>query len=212
MTRGRSADADREAPLSDDAAARADAREAPPSLAEPPRADVREAPLSVDEALARVRRPGAGGLAVFVGAVRDESSGRTVTRLEYSAYASMARREMERIAAELESEIPGVRVAVMHRIGSLEVGDAAVVCAASAPHRGEAFEACRALIDRIKARVPIWKREIGPDGAAWVGWEDARCGPDHDHAATGHGHATAEHGHATSEHGRVPAEHEPRDP
>ncbi len=146
------------------------------------KADVREAPLSVDEALAIVRRPGAGGLAVFVGVVRDESAGRTVTRLEYSAYASMAKREMERIADEIEQEIEGVRVAAMHRIGSLEVGDAAVVCAASAPHRAEALRACRELIDRIKARVPVWKREVGPDGAAWVGWEDARCSPDgHEH-------------------------------
>jgi molybdopterin synthase catalytic subunit len=152
-----------------------------------PRIDIREAPLSVDEALACVRRAGAGGLAVFVGAVRDESAGRVVTRLEYSAYASMAKREMERIAEEIEAEIPGVRVAAMHRTGSLEVGDAAVVCAASAPHRGEAFRACRELIDRIKSRVPIWKREIGPDGAAWVGWEDARCGPEHGHSHD-HGH------------------------
>jgi molybdopterin synthase catalytic subunit len=154
--------------------------------------DVRATPLSVDEVLALVRRPGAGGLAVFVGAVRDESAGRTVTRLEYSAYESMAKREMERIAIELEAEIPGVRVAAMHRTGSLEVGDAAVVCAASAPHRGEAFRACRELIDRIKSRVPIWKREIGPDGAAWVGWEDARCGPGHDEHEHGSGH---DHGH-----------------
>ena len=152
------------------------------------KAELRETPLSVDETLASVRRPGAGGLAVFVGVVRDESAGRAVTRLEYSAYASMAKREVERIADEIEREMPDVRVAAMHRTGSLEVGDAAVVCAASAPHRGEAFRACRELIDRIKARVPIWKREIGPDGAAWVGWEDARCGPEHDHSADGHAH------------------------
>jgi molybdopterin synthase catalytic subunit len=145
------------------------------------KADVRDTPLSVDETLALVRRPGAGGLAVFVGAVRDENAGREVTRLEYSAYTSMAKREIERIVEELEREIAGVRVAAMHRVGTLEVGDAAVICAASAPHRAEAFRACRELIDRIKSRVPIWKREIGPDGAAWVGWEDARCGPGHDH-------------------------------
>lgn len=151
------------------------------------KADVREAPLSIDEVLASVRRPGAGGLATFIGVVRDESAGRAVTRLEYSAYESMAKREILRIAEEIEREIDGVRVAAMHRVGSLEVGDAAIVCAASAPHRGEAFRACRALIDRIKARVPIWKREIGPDGAAWVGWEDARCGADH--------HGDGEHGH-----------------
>jgi molybdopterin synthase catalytic subunit len=146
------------------------------------KADIREAPLSVDEALGHVRRRGAGGLAVFVGVVRDENEGRAVTRLEYQAYASMAKREMERIADEIEREVEGVRVCVLHRVGSLDVGDAAVVCAASAPHRGEAFRACRALIDRIKERVPIWKREWGPDGAAWVGWIDARCMPgDDDH-------------------------------
>jgi molybdopterin synthase catalytic subunit len=150
------------------------------------KADIRDTPLSVDEAVASVRRPGAGGLAVFVGVVRDENAGRTVTRLEYSAYASMAKREMERIVDEIEAEIPEVRVAALHRTGSLEVGDAAVVCAASAPHRGEAFRACRELIDRIKSRVPIWKREIGPDGAAWVGWEDARCGPGHEHGGEHH--------------------------
>jgi molybdopterin synthase catalytic subunit len=146
------------------------------------KADVRDTPLSVDETLASVRRPGAGGLSVFVGVVRDESAGRAVTRLEYSAYASMAKREMERIVDEIEAEMSDVRVAAMHRTGSLEVGDAAVVCAASAPHRAEAFRACRELIDRIKARVPVWKREIGPDGAAWVGWEDARCGAGHSHS------------------------------
>lgn len=150
------------------------------------RAQIKDDPLSVDETLALVRRPGAGGQTVFVGVVRDESDGRVVTRLEYSAYATMAVREMDRIAEEIEREIEGARVAVMHRTGSLAVGDAAVICAASAPHRGEAFKACRALIDRIKERVPIWKREIGPDGEAWVGWEDARCSPD------GHGHG---HGH-----------------
>ena len=151
-----------------------------------PRIAIRAAPLSVDEVLACVRRPGAGGLAVFIGAVRDESAGRAVTRLEYSAYDSMATREMERIADEIEAEIEGVRVAAIHRTGSLDVGDAAIVCAASAPHRAEAFRACRELIDRIKARVPIWKREFGPDGAAWVGWEDARCEPGHDGHAHGH--------------------------
>lgn len=139
------------------------------------KADIRDAALSVDEALAHVRRPGAGGLAVFVGVVRDENDGRSVTRLDYSAYDSMAKKEMDRIAEEIEREMDGVRVCAIHRIGSLEVGDAAIICAASAPHRAEAFTACRALIDRIKARVPIWKREWGPHGAAWVGWEDARC-------------------------------------
>ena len=154
------------------------------------RIDLREAPLSLDEAVAHVSRPGAGGIATFVGVVRDESDGRAVTRLDYSAYGAMAKREMLKIAEELEGELEGVRVSAIHRIGSLTVGDAAIVCAASAPHRGEAFKACRELIDRIKARVPIWKREYGPDGAAWVGWVDARCSPDgHEHHGhEGHGH------------------------
>jgi molybdopterin synthase catalytic subunit len=153
------------------------------------RIDLRATALSLDEVVAHVSRPGAGGIATFVGVVRDESDGRAVTRLDYSAYEAMAKREMTKIADELEKEITGVRLSAIHRVGSLGVGDAAIICAASAPHRGEAFQACRELIDRIKARVPIWKREYGPDGAAWVGWVDARCSPDgHEHHASGHGH------------------------
>lgn len=145
------------------------------------RIDVRDATLSLDEVVKEVSRPGAGGVATFLGVVRDESDGRAVTRLDYSAYESMAKREMEKIADEIEREIEGARVAAIHRVGSLTVGDAAIVCAASAPHRSEAFRACRLLIDRIKERVPVWKREYGPDGAAWVGWVDARCSPEHGH-------------------------------
>jgi molybdopterin synthase catalytic subunit len=116
------------------------------------RIDLRESALSLDEVVAHVTRPGAGGIATFVGVVRDESDGRAVTRLDYSAYAAMAKREMTKIADELEKEIEGVRVSAIHRVGALGVGDAAIICAASAPHRGEAFKACRELIDRIKAR------------------------------------------------------------
>jgi molybdopterin synthase catalytic subunit len=143
--------------------------------------------LSVDEALSYVQHAAAGAVCLFLGTVRDHNDGRAVVRLEYEAYAPMALAEMKRIADELAADTPGVRVAVLHRTGALVVGDVAVVCAASAPHRGEAYAACRALIDRVKARVPIWKREHGPDGAYWVGWEDARCGEDprHPHAAHG---------------------------
>jgi molybdopterin synthase catalytic subunit len=136
---------------------------------------LREGPLSLDEALSHVKHPGAGALCVFLGMVRDHNDGRSVVKLEYEAYDSMAIGEMGRIADDLFAEIPGVRLAVMHRTGTLAVGDVAVVCAASAPHRDEAYRACRALIDHVKARVPIWKREHGPDGAYWVGWHDARC-------------------------------------
>ncbi len=145
------------------------------------RVELRDSPLSIDEALAHVRRPEAGGIALFVGVVRNRNEGREVTQLEYEAYASMAMREMRTIAEEIECEIQEVRVCALHRTGRLDVGDAAVVCAASAPHRAEAFRACRALLDRIKERVPIWKRELGPDGSSWVGWVDARCGAEHEH-------------------------------
>lgn len=140
---------------------------------------VLETPLSVEEATAAVSAPNVGGVDLFLGVVRDHNEGRAVTRLEYHAYVSMAEKEMQRIAQEIAAEIPGVRLSALHRIGSLAVGDLAVICAAGAAHRGEAFQACRALIDRIKQRVPIWKREHGPDGPYWVGWEDARCGDEH---------------------------------
>jgi molybdopterin synthase catalytic subunit len=144
---------------------------------------LRDGAISIDEAVTSVAHSGAGAVSVFLGAVRDENEGRRVVKLEYQAYAPMALAEMRRIADELAAEIPGVRLAVLHRVGTLGIGETAVVCASSAPHRDAAFRACRALIDRIKARVPIWKREHGPDGAYWVGWQDARCTDD------GHSHA-----------------------
>ena len=151
---------------------------------------IRTEPLSLDEVIAEVSHAGAGGIATFLGVVRDFNDGRAVTLLEYEAYGAMAESEIARIHAELVAEMPGVRVAATHRVGPLHVGDAAVVCAASAPHRGEAFEACRLLIDRIKARLPIWKREHGPDGPYWVGWADARCGDEHAKGEpAGHAHA-----------------------
>jgi molybdopterin synthase catalytic subunit len=133
-------------------------------------------PLDVASCIAAVSHPSAGGIDVFIGVVRDHNDGQTVTVLEYEAYASMAEKEMERIAAEIHAKIHGVRLSVHHRIGRLEVGDVAVVCAASAPHRDEAFRACRMLIDEVKARVPVWKREHGSSGTAWIGWQDARTG------------------------------------
>jgi len=144
--------------------------------------------LSLDEAVAHVKHGGAGAVCVFLGMVRDHNEGRAVVKLEYEAYPAMALAEMTRIVEELAAGTPELRLAVLHRTGSLQIGDTAVVCAASAPHRGEAYAACRALIDRVKARVPIWKREHGPDGAYWVGWEDARC-------LEGDGESTREHGH-----------------
>lgn len=156
--------------------------------------EIRDSALSLDEVVAAVARPEAGAVATFVGTVRSQNAGLPVTLLEYQAYSSMAAKEMARIAAEIGASIPEARLAVLHRVGALKVGDVAVICAASTPHRAEAFEACRLLIDRIKARVPIWKREHGPNGPYWVGWEDARCEPGEGEGEA-HGHHHREHHH-----------------
>jgi MoaE-MoaD fusion protein len=128
-----------------------------------------DGPLSLDRVVAAVRGPEIGGIVTFTGAVRRRNLGREVERLEYEAYPEMAEKVMREIAAEIEAELEGVRLAVEHRAGALEVGDVAVVIAAAAPHRAEAFKACREMIDRLKERVPIWKKEIGPDGSEWIG-------------------------------------------
>lgn len=126
-------------------------------------------PLSLDRCVAAVAGPDAGGLVTFTGYVRRHSHGATIDHLEYEAYGPMAVREMTRLIVEIEAELPGVRLAVEHRTGHLVVGELAVVIAAAAAHRAEAFTACRAMIDRLKDRVPIWKKELGTDGAVWVG-------------------------------------------
>jgi molybdopterin synthase catalytic subunit len=125
--------------------------------------------VSLDRCLAAVTGPGLGGVVTFTGVVRDTSHGAQIDHLEYEAYAAMAVRTMTELCDEIEREIAGARLAVEHRVGRLAVGDLAVVIAAAAPHRAEAFAACRAMIDRLKERVPIWKKEISVDGAEWVG-------------------------------------------
>lgn len=126
-------------------------------------------PLSLDRCVAAVAGPDAGGVVTFTGYVRRHSHGATIDHLEYEAYGAMAVKVMTALVTEIEGEIAGARIAVEHRTGSLAVGDIAVVIAAAAPHRAEAFAACRAMIDRLKDRVPIWKKEFGDDGAVWVG-------------------------------------------
>jgi len=126
-------------------------------------------PLSLDRCLAAVGGAGMGGIVTFTGVVRRHSRGQAIDHLEYEAYPAMAVREMTRLCDEIEAEVAGARLAVEHRVGHLTVGDIAVVIAAAAPHRAEAFTACRAMIDRLKDRVPIWKKEVGDDGAAWIG-------------------------------------------
>jgi len=126
-------------------------------------------PLSLDRCLAAVGGPGVGGIVTFTGMVRRHSRGALIDHLAYEAYGAMAVREMTRLCDEIEAELAGTRLAVEHRVGRLEVGDLAVVIAAAAAHRAEAFTACRAMIDRLKDRVPIWKKEVGDDGAEWIG-------------------------------------------
>ena len=146
----------------------------PPVAGGARQARVRDAPLSVDEAIAAVQRPDAGAIVVMLGTVRDhvsEGGVRTdgVARLEYEAYVEMAERVIDGIVAETEAAIAGARGFVLHRTGRLDVGDVAVVVATSAPHRGEAFDACRRIIDRLKQDAPIWKREHRTSGVVWVG-------------------------------------------
>jgi molybdopterin synthase catalytic subunit len=109
-----------------------------------------------------------GGIVTFIGAVRDNARGREIRHLEYESYAEMAEREMEKIAAAAAKRWPGTRVAIAHRAGHLVIGDLAVVVVAAAPHRGEAFSACRYAIDTLKETVPIWKKEVATDGEYWV--------------------------------------------
>lgn len=128
-----------------------------------------ESPLDLGELLATVQSPERGGVACFLGTVRNHHGGREVLRLEYSAYGPMVEAECGRIVAEAEARWQ-VAVALRHRIGRLEIGDAAVAVAAASAHRDEAFVACRHVIEELKRRVPIWKREMYADGSIeWVG-------------------------------------------
>lgn len=129
---------------------------------------ISDRPLLEAEVAARVRGRDAGGLVTFVGAVRDRARGRDIEYLEYEAYAEMAEREMLRISDACAARWPGTRVAIAHRTGHLDIGDVAVIIAAAAPHRAEAFEACRYAIDTLKETVPIWKKEVASDGQYWV--------------------------------------------
>lgn len=129
---------------------------------------ISEHPLDEAEVVARVDGPDAGGVVSFVGNVRNHARGHSIQFLEYEAYPAMAEREMEKIAAEAATRWPGTRVAIAHRVGHLEIGEAAVVVVAVSPHRAEAFEACRFAIDTLKVTVPIWKKEVATDGEYWV--------------------------------------------
>ena len=140
------------------------------------------APLALEPLIAAVAaRPdgGAGSdgaVAAFLGVVRNHNAGRSVRYLEYEAYEPLARKSFDRIAAEVEARWPGVRLALHHRIGRLEVGEASVAIAAASPHRADAFAACRYTIERVKQIAPIWKREFFEGGDVWI--EGATADPD----------------------------------
>ncbi|GHG55810.1 molybdopterin biosynthesis protein MoeE [Streptomyces glebosus] len=131
--------------------------------------EIRDTPLSVDEVFAAVGDAAAGGTALFVGTVRSHDNGADVDGLGYSAHPT-AEAEMRRIAEKVTADFPVRALAAVHRVGDLRIGDLAVVVAVSCPHRGEAFEACRKLIDDLKHEVPIWKHQMFSDGTEeWVG-------------------------------------------
>jgi molybdopterin synthase catalytic subunit len=131
-------------------------------------AELRETPLSVDEVYARVTDPAAGGIAVFAGAVRDHDDGRSVRALSYSAHPSAAD-ELRRVCERIAEKFDVYAIAAVHRTGDLTIGDLAVVVAVSTGHRATAFDACHALIDDLKATVPIWKHQRFTSGdSEWV--------------------------------------------
>lgn len=134
-------------------------------------------PLSLDRCVAAASASGAGGLVTFVGKVRDFSEGKRIRYLEYEAYQEMAMPKLEQVASETRAQWPVHGIAIQHRLGTLQIGDDAVIIAVSCPHRAEAFEACLYAIDRLKEIVPIWKKEHAEDGAVWVGGPDAPSEP-----------------------------------
>ncbi len=140
---------------------------------------VSEKPIDIAALRVSLGNHGAGGFCVFEGWVRNENEGRQVERLEYEAYAPLATKEGEKVMAEAREKFPYLEAACVHRAGLLELGDCAVWVGVAAPHRDEAFKACRYIIDEIKVRLPIWKKEHYVDGdSGWVNCE--RC------AAHGH--------------------------
>ncbi len=128
-----------------------------------------EEPLSLDAAVDEVRSHQAGAIATFTGTTRLQSRGRTVLHLDYEAYEEMAEQAMARIAEELKSRYDLCEIAIHHRTGRVEIGEASVVIAVSAPHRQDALAACKEAIDTLKGQVPLWKKEFYEGGEEWIG-------------------------------------------
>jgi molybdopterin synthase catalytic subunit len=130
--------------------------------------DVTPQPISVDEVVARLTHPTIGAVGTFVGVVRGETEGRETRYLEYEAYTEMAEAQLRVIGEEVRERWPTIReLAIVHRLGHLEIGETIVVIAVSAAHRAEVFDATHYAIDRLKEIVPIWKKEVWTDGEAW---------------------------------------------
>jgi molybdopterin synthase catalytic subunit len=129
------------------------------------------APLHLDEVVRQVADPAAGAIATFIGTTRTHSRGRTVVHLEYDAYPEMAESEMARIAEAVGSRHDVLGVAIAHRTGHVPIGEASVIIAVAAAHRGPAMEACREAIDTLKQTVPVWKKEVFEGGEEWIGRE-----------------------------------------
>ena len=124
--------------------------------------------IDAQELLAAVQTPADGAVCLFYGVVREDSRNKKVRFLEYDAYPEMAEKKMRDILEEVRQRWPEQRAAIVHRVGTLGIGEASVVIAVGSPHRGESFEACRYVIDRVKQEVPIWKKEVFTDGEEWV--------------------------------------------
>ncbi len=130
-----------------------------------------EEPIDADALMKRVMRASDGACVLFQGVVRDHHEGKAVESIFYDAYRPMAEKEIDKVVASVREEFPAVAIAVQHRLGELKVGQTSIAIACASPHRGESFAACRAAIDRIKETAPIWKKERGPGGEEWVGWQ-----------------------------------------
>jgi molybdopterin synthase catalytic subunit/molybdopterin converting factor small subunit len=142
----------------------------PPVSGGTDRCRLTEQPIDLAALEAEVNAARHGAIVTFVGVVRETSpTGKAVEYLEYEAFPGMAQTEMERIAATVETRWPDASIVIVHRVGRLAIGDASVAIAVATPHRAEAFEACRFAIDTLKQTVPIWKKEVFPDGSQWVG-------------------------------------------
>ncbi len=134
-------------------------------------------PISIRDVAEDIVRSSDGAVVTFAGVVRNHHEGKPVEAIEYHAYEAMAEKEIDKVVRSVEAEHPDVVIGIVHRLGRLRVGETSIAIACASSHRADAFEACRKIIDRVKDTVPIWKKEFGPDGSHWVGWQGTRMDP-----------------------------------